>query len=175
MRIRLYIIEVLAFITLTGFWSCNGNPADTPSGTDRQPAHLTIAPPSRDTLCFLRTEGTQNQDTYALKLIINDRKVDGTMLYLPFEKDRRLGYLRGTITDSIINAGWFYEQEGVEDRLDVSFRLNLPFLLQRPNVMDPTVGREILPDTGNYSIRYRQTDCSNLPDRMVRLRSAEMR
>ena len=48
--------------------------------------------------------------TSAIQLIIQDHDVEGIMMYIPYEKDACIGYIKGRIDgNKIIHAGWVYE------------------------------------------------------------------
>lgn len=61
-----------------------------------------VANTTTDTMCFVRTEGNEHQDTAAIKLVITGNYVSGKMMYLPAEKDWRLGNLKGIRQNNIL-------------------------------------------------------------------------
>ncbi len=122
---------------------------------------LTASTP--DTLCYYRTEGTTNQDTALVQLILNGDEVIGRMMNLPHETDSRVGRLKGTIKGDYINAQWVYIAEGMIDSVDVSFQMRKDGLLQKPNSFDPETGREFLSDTASYNLEFTPTACDISP------------
>jgi hypothetical protein len=53
-------------------------------------------------------------------------------------------------------------QEGMIDSVAVAFRMEGSTLLQKSPSYDPQTGREFLPDTATYRIRFTQADCGNV-------------
>lgn len=162
--------KLLAILTLGLFAASCGNTENNEQTTANVPTEpVEISAPGNDTMCFVHTEGIDNIDSTFVKLVVNGKQVDGTMLWFPAEKDRRMGHIRGTYTNGTINAGWVYEQEGMKQNLDVSFKLENGQLSEKPHVVNPKLGIEELPDTGAYTIQYTPIDCSRFPDRLIRL------
>lgn len=116
--------------------------------------------PVTQKLCFIRVEGTQNQDSSKISLDINDARVRGTYNILPREKDSRKGTLDGQLKDSLIRGRWYFIQEGVLDTLDVEFKLSGNKLLQRKYKIDQKTGSEILDTSANFSIEFLKEDCN---------------
>ncbi len=116
-----------------------------------------------DTVCFINTDGLQQQDTTAVRLVINNDKVEGKILWMPHEKDGRFGNLIGSRAGDVINANWVYEQEGMKDSVAVAFKREGNRLWQKRSAFDTKTGREYLPDTAQYSIEYTKVDCSGMP------------
>ena len=112
-----------------------------------------------DTLCFISTGGTTNQDTTKLTLHLTKGDVNGDFLWMPFEKDSRKGNFAGTKKDSIISGVWRYTQEGVKDSLKIQFKLTDKGLYQQPWKVNSVNGRQELDTTAAYNIPYRQIDC----------------
>src|SRR5688572_15705460 len=102
MNIKPFQIFGIAII----FAACNSNPntktADSiaaDSAANDTTAQAAAAPGQ---ICFLRTEGTQKQDSTKIHLVINGDKVTGDMQWLPKEKDARKGTLEGTQDGNVI-------------------------------------------------------------------------
>ena len=110
-------------------------------------------------LCFQRLEGTANQDTSFITLIINEDQVTGTLNHIPHEKDSRKGTISGNIKDDEIKAVWLYMQEGMNDTLAVEFKLGKEILMQKSYGIDSKTGRQILTDSSTYSIKYTKIAC----------------
>lgn len=111
--------------------------------------------------CFVRTEGSSNQDTTTVHLIVNANTVQGEMQWLPKEKDSRRGSLTGTIADDEIIAVWSYMQEGMEDTMTVAFRLSSQHLAQKPLNVDPATGREETDNAAGYTLLYAPNSCGD--------------
>jgi hypothetical protein len=122
-----------------------------------------------DTLCFLRAYGNRNLDTMAVRFIIKDHDVQGEMMELPFDADRKLGFLSGTIEDSIIHAGWVYDEEEKRDEMQVAFKLSGNKLFQQPNEFNLTVGKNVLKEHTGFVIQYNRIDCSKFPKHLIRV------
>ncbi|GAB2690270.1 hypothetical protein GCM10027037_11520 [Mucilaginibacter koreensis] len=112
-----------------------------------------------DTLCYISTAGTANQDTTRLTLHITKGDVNGDMLWIPDGKDQRKGNFAGTKRDSMISGLWRFTQEGVRDSIKVQFKLTDKGLYQQPWKVNASNGREELDSTAPYSIVYKQIDC----------------
>jgi hypothetical protein len=116
-----------------------------------------------DTLCFIKTTGTANQDTALIRLVINNDKVTGKMMNLPHETDSRIGRLSGKMEGDIVKCKWIYMQEGMIDSVLVSYKLEGNKLMQKASWFDPRTGRETLPDSATYRIIFDEADCSSVP------------
>ena len=114
--------------------------------------------PNAHALCFLRTEGNNNQDTTSIELVIKDNKVTGLMNWMPFEKDSRKGKLNGTIKNDTIDAVWSFMQEGMTDTLNLKFTIINNQLMQKPLRLNTTTGRQQTDDTAGYTLAYRTSD-----------------
>ena len=114
--------------------------------------------PNAHALCFLRTEGNNNQDTTSIELVIKDNKVTGLMNWMPFEKDSRKGKLNGTIKNDTIDAVWSFMQEGMTDTLNLKFTIINNQLMQKPLKFNTTTGRQQTDDTAGYTLAYRTSD-----------------
>lgn len=122
--------------------------------------------PQVETLCFLHTEGLKNQDTSYVQLVINDDKITGVFAHLPYEKDSRIGTLLGSRQDNMIKGIWVYMQEGMQDTLDVEFKLDNNRLMQKNYSVDTKTGRQFLSDTSAFKMEYNTIDCEKLPARL---------
>ncbi len=144
--------------------SCSGSGnkgADTTKVTvgDTSKAATLNTPAQNMEYCFLRTEGTSNQDTTAVHLIINASKLSGEMQWLPKEKDARKGTLSGTISGNDIKAVWTFMQEGAKDTMAVAFQLSQQQLGQKPFKVTND-GRQETNGTAGYTIMYKLDNCS---------------
>jgi hypothetical protein len=70
-------------------------------------------------LCFRNEHPYQAtptlKDVEELNLAFKNDKVTGTYNWLPAEKDKRVGYLKGSIENNVIEALYTFKQEGKED------------------------------------------------------------
>lgn len=110
-------------------------------------------------VCFRRLQGQKNQDTTLLKLEFEGQLVSGTFNHIPFEKDSRKGILMGSREGDVIKANWYYMQEGMEDTLEVEFKLLGAELLQKTYAYDQNTGSEVLTDTSSFAIRFEKVNC----------------
>jgi hypothetical protein len=144
--------------------SCTGNGnkgTDTTKAAagDTSKAATLNAPAQNMEYCFLRTEGTSNQDTTAVHLIVNAGKVTGEMQWLPKEKDARKGTLEGTMKGNDIEAVWTFMQEGTKDTMAVAFQLSSQQLGQKPFKVAKD-GRQVTDGAAGYTIIYKLDNCS---------------
>ncbi|QHS57603.1 hypothetical protein GWR56_19390 [Mucilaginibacter sp. 14171R-50] len=144
--------------------SCTGNGnknADTTAAIskDTMQAGQLDAPAQNMEYCFLRTEGTSNQDTTAVHLSTKGDKVTGEMQWIPKEKDARKGMLNGTISGNEIKAVWTFMQEGMKDSIAVDFELSAQQLLQKPFKVTAD-GRQVTDEAAAYSITYQIDNCT---------------
>lgn len=80
-------------------------------------------------------------------------------MYIPYEKDACIGYLKGRIDENnIIHAGWVYEQEGIEDRVEVEFQLKETTLLEKERIYNTTTGKEELDHKKGYTFEYKKIE-----------------
>lgn len=112
--------------------------------------------------CFLRTEGTDNQDTTTVQFSFNEDNVAGEMNWIPKEKDSRKGVLTGTILGDEIKAVWSYMQEGMKDSMTVAFKLSPQQLAQKPLKVDTVTGRQETDERADYTVIYMPHNCDQL-------------
>ena len=113
------------------------------------------------TMCFQKLAGTSNQDTTSLKLIVDGDKVTGDFGHYPKEKDRRVGKINATKEGELIKGTWVYMQEGMNDTLQVEFKLNGNKLIQKNYTVDPKTGREVFSEASVFNIEFDKVDCKN--------------
>lgn len=117
-----------------------------------------------ETLCFIRTEGTGNQDTDVVKLIIDGNKVTGELKYMPDQKDWARGNITGTKEGAIITADWHLSQEGMEYNVVVMFKLEGNKLYAKEAGYTVN-GADKLPKDAPYIYEYQSIDCNMFPTR----------
>ena len=128
--------------------------------TVNQDSSMTNAntPPVISSLCFLRTDGTRNQDSTTIELVIKGDKVTGEMNWLPSMKDGRRGLLSGKKTGDNIDAMWTYKQEGMTDSMAVAFKLTGNQLAQKPLKADPKTGKQSTDEAAGYTVMYQSSN-----------------
>ncbi|HEK19301.1 hypothetical protein [Mucilaginibacter sp.] len=110
--------------------------------------------------CFMRTDGTDNQDTTAIHLLQKGSKITGEMKWLPKEKDSRKGTLTGTISGDEITAVWNFMQEGTKDSTQLAFKLTAQQLAQKPLKVNAADGRQTTDTNAGYTLIYQLDNCS---------------
>ncbi len=109
--------------------------------------------------CFLRTEGTQQQDTSYIQLIVRDETASGVYNVIPHEKDARTGTVLGKFVDETFDLVWTFTQEGMQDTLRVAFTLRDGKLLRKALAVDTLTGRQVTLDSSSFSEAYEPIDC----------------
>jgi len=143
-------------LLITSCSSKNSKPVNKDSVIAAGPGKITKATnhSAANSLCFLRTEGKDNQDSTCVELIIKGDKVSGRMSWMPNQKDSRKGILEGTIKGDTINAVWSFMQEGTKDTLNLKFKLNNNELSQKPLKLNVTSGRDQTDESVGYTLDY---------------------
>lgn len=113
------------------------------------------------TLCFQKLAGTANQDTTNLNLLINGDQVSGDFANYPKGKDKRVGKITASKKDDLIKGLWIYMQEGMNDTLQVEFKLSGDKLVQKNYTINPKTGREVFSEASVFNIEFSKVDCSN--------------
>ncbi|RYZ97382.1 MAG: hypothetical protein EOP47_21795 [Sphingobacteriaceae bacterium] len=109
--------------------------------------------------CFLHTDGTANQDSTIVYLMVSGSKVTGEMKWLPKEKDSRNGTLEGTQEGNTIKAVWSFMQEGMTDTMAVEFDYSGDKLSQKPFIVNQATGRQQTDTNASHSIAFNKVDC----------------
>jgi hypothetical protein len=117
-----------------------------------------------ETLCFQRIEGLTSKDTSFVRLIINKNNVSGNFMYLPYEKDSRVGTINGSKQKNIIKGIWTYMQEGMQDTLSVEFQLDGNTLMQKSYHVDPKTGRQFLGADSPFDLEFKKIECDVIPE-----------
>jgi hypothetical protein len=143
--------------------SCAGNGNKTANNTGKPGVDTTNTNKLHSTAqnmeyCFIRTEGTSNQDTTAIHLVIKADKVSGEMQWLPKDKDARKGTLSGSINGNDIKAVWTFTQEGAKDTMSVDFILSAQQLGQKPYKVTKD-GRQETDNAADYTVIYKLDNC----------------
>ena len=64
-----------------------------------------------------------SRDTAEMKISVEGNKVEGDLLYNPFEKDGSFGKFKGEIKDSVIYGGYRFESEGMVSYREVAYMI----------------------------------------------------
>lgn len=158
------ILSLLMFTAILSSCANNGgNEDEVDIHVDEEPV-MEVQEPTTDTLCFLRTEGIGNVDSFFIKLIVKgDSIFRGDMRFLPKEKDSRIGVLLpGVMQGDTLNLEWNCIQEGRKFSVPVSFILRDGKIFQKEWAYDKN-GEEYLPDTATYGMVYNSMNCSLFP------------
>ncbi len=108
-------------------------------------------------LCFMKLEGDKLQDTIALKLhIMPDKRITADYVWLPKEKDAKIGILSGKLEADTIRATYKYLQEGVEQLESLIFHLR------------SDTARLVLRGKNTDSISLNRMNCEKMPSRLRR-------
>lgn len=152
-------------IAIIALASCAGS-SDKNNGTDTTSTTTdttvtTKAPTLDGQHCFVRTEGTANQDTTTVQLTVTGTQVTGQMAWLPKEKDKRTGALTGTLDGDNITAVWSFMQEGMKDSIKVAFKLSPQKLQQKPLKVNTANGRQETDESAGYTVEYTAGNCGS--------------
>jgi len=154
-------IAAIALASCAGSGDKN-NGTDTTNTNTGTTAAATAPSPSLDGQhCYVRTEGTANQDTTTVQLTINGTQVTGQMSWLPKEKDKRTGTLNGTLDGDKINAVWSFMQEGMKDSIKVAFKLSPQKLEQKPLKVNTANGKQETDESAGYTVEYAAGNCGS--------------
>jgi hypothetical protein len=153
---------LISFVSLM-FAACSGNVNNKVSddSTAKDTNDDTTAVTSPVQLCFQRLEGTSNQDTTTLKLLIKGNDVTGDFSHIPYQKDSRKGTISGKRNGKIIKGLWSFMQEGMTDTMSIEFKLDGDRLLQKDYSVDPQTGRQYTNETSGYTMEYSKVECKD--------------
>lgn len=70
--------------------------------------------------CYNKITG---RDTIKLSLVVDEDKVNGTLEYNIYEKDKNTGVISGTMQDNILRATYEFQSEGVKSTRNVVFKI----------------------------------------------------
>ncbi|PPL04704.1 hypothetical protein [Parapedobacter indicus] len=162
MNLRSYfgLFCIVGFLSC-GFLSCQ-NSAQTEqrtTGDTLSRAEKPLPADQEQKYCFLRTEGTQQQDSSYIQLAIRKETVSGVYNIIPAEKDARRGTVLGKAEDGVLDLVWTFMQEGSQDTMRVVFALRDGKLMQKPLSVDAASGRQVTRDTSDFSVMYEPVDC----------------
>lgn len=141
--------------------ACTSQPEKTAEGDNIVSSQGRDNAPAGDTICFQKLSGTANQDTTSLSLFIEGDKVSGDFAHYPMEKDSRVGKIAATRDGELIKGSWVYMQEGINDTLQVEFKMEGDKLVQKNYTVDPKTGREVFSDASVFNIQFERILCKN--------------
>ncbi|MCB0696347.1 MAG: hypothetical protein KDC07_03215, partial [Chitinophagaceae bacterium] len=119
--------------------------------------------PAPDTLCYVLTEGDENRNINAVRIIQQGDKVTGILKYLTFGEPPAQGDLNGTIKDGIITADWTFIKDKQFYKIPVSFKMTKNALLQKPTAVSKD-GQPYIPEDGEYSYKFNRVSCEYFPE-----------
>ncbi len=140
-------------------------PGNKEASTDNAATDSATNIPNSAVMCFLLTEGDQNQDTTRITLsILRDSVVAGTMDWMPYEKDGAQGVIEGVKSGNIITGIYKYTIEGSEQSEEVAFKFEGDYLLQKQGeLMEKTPGQADLvfkdAAAAQFTKRFNKADC----------------
>ncbi|SIN73667.1 hypothetical protein [Chitinophaga niabensis] len=105
----------IAFVILLS--ACNQ--AGTGSKNDSSATENTT-PQGAVASCYNKING---RDTVKLSLVVDEDKVNGTLEYNIYEKDKNTGVITGTMEDNILRATYEFQSEGVKSTRNVVFKI----------------------------------------------------
>jgi len=134
------------------------SPGNRNDGHVDNDAHVDVDQEQR--YSFLRTEGTDKQDTSFIQLVVRGETVSGVYNVIPHEKDAKRGTVLGKLTDEVFDLVWTFTQEGIQDTLRLAFMLQDGKLLREPLAVDTVTGRQVTMNSGSFSEAYDAIDCA---------------
>ncbi|WP_257667492.1 hypothetical protein [Parapedobacter tibetensis] len=155
----------LSMICLGFLVSCNsgGQKEGEQSNDTLSQADPLLTVDQEQKYCFLRTEGTEQQDSSFLQLTIRNETVNGIYNVIPHEKDARRGTVLGKAAGEVLDLVWTFTQEGMQDTLRVVFKLQNGTLVRKPFSVDTSNGRQVTLDSSGFLEAYEAVDCVEEP------------
>jgi hypothetical protein len=154
---------MILFAATLSMAACTSKPdksgAETSDTTVAATTDVATTEPVSQTVCFQKLDGTANQDTTRLKLNIDGSNVSGEFGSYPKEKDRRVGKITATKDGELIKGVWVYMQEGMNDTLQVEFKLDGDKLVQKSYSVDSKTGREVITSASVFDREFMKVDC----------------
>jgi uncharacterized protein YcfL len=154
MKINSLIIITVFAIALAACTSHEGKDDTTGDTVVNKDTLATPTEVEATSMCFLRTDGKNNQDTTSIELVIKDNNVTGQMYWHPFEKDSRKGTLNGALKGDTVHAVWTFMQEGMQDTLGLQFLINGDNLMQKPLKLNTKTGRQQTDNAARFTLLH---------------------
>lgn len=116
------IIPIIGVVCLTALFSCNQNKTSTKENQkDSTAIVVKEAFIDQNSKCFL---ATLVKDSAFLKLKVVEGKVEGTLNYKFFEKDKNTGTVEGTLNNDTLNLIYTFSSEGSISTRPVKMLIN---------------------------------------------------
>ncbi|HEY9178468.1 MAG TPA: hypothetical protein VIN07_12290 [Flavipsychrobacter sp.] len=115
-----------------------------------------------DTFCYVISDGENNENINAIKLIVNGDNVAGELKYITANEPPAAGKLDGTIKDGIITANWTFVKQGNYYKIPVAFKMTKSAVFQKPSAVNAD-GQAYIPEEGEYSYEFPLVDCEYYP------------
>lgn len=152
---------LILFTATLSMAACTSNSSNSSNEQTPVPGTNETVENVSQTICFQKLDGTANQDTSSIRLIIDGEQVSGKFSNMPFEKDSRVGTIQATKNGDLIKGVWIYMQEGMNDTLDVEFKLSDDKLIQKNYTIDAKTGREVFSEGSVFNIEFKKVDCKD--------------
>ena len=115
-----------------------------------------------DTFCYVISDGENNENINAVKLVIKGDKVTGELKYITANEPPASGQLNGTIKDGIITADWTFVKQSNYYKIPVAFKMTKNAVFQKPSAVNQD-GQAYIPEDGEYSYEFPRVDCEYYP------------
>ena len=113
---------------------------------------------TNETMCFLKLDGTQKQDSTYIYIHLKGDSISGLYNWIPDMKDARRGIINGIKRRDTLNVVWSYMQEGITDTIHTQFLLEEDKLKQQPFLIRED-GRQVRDRNALFDIVYNSTGC----------------
>lgn len=111
-----------------------------------------------ETMCFLKLDGTQMQDSTYVYIRLKGDSISGLYNWIPDMKDARRGIINGIKRGDTLNVVWSYMQEGIIDTIHTQFLLDGNNLKQQP-FLTREDGRQARDRNASFDIVYNSIGC----------------
>lgn len=115
-----------------------------------------------DTFCYVLSDGENNENINAVKLVISGGKVTGELKYLTQGEPPAAGQLNGTIKNGIITADWTFVKQSNYYKVPVAFKMTNKAIFQKPSAVNQD-GQAYIPEEGEYSYEFPLVNCEYYP------------
>jgi len=160
MNKQINIISTIVFL-LVYLSSCLGERSINEKDGEKDSTELkkdsTYTTPD-EAMCFLRLDGTKNQDSTYVFIRLKGDSVSGVHHWVPNLKDARRGVITGTKRGDTIDVVWNYMQEGVSDTLHTLFLLQDGYLKQQAYAVTEE-GKQVWDKDAPFDITYKPAPC----------------
>lgn len=115
-----------------------------------------------DTFCYVISDGENNENINAIKIIINGDKITGELKYITANEPPAAGQLNGTIKDGIITADWTFVKQSNYYKIPVAFKMTNKAIFQKPSAVNAD-GQAYIPEEGEFSYEFPLVNCAYYP------------